>query len=190
VRNLHIGPELLPVVILGAAAVAFLAAAPVARRRGVAVAGRRASQVLLVGAMVAVLVVTLPAGPIPDGLATERSVNLAPGVEITRFLNLADRHVGLLNVIGNIAMFVPVGFFAVSGLRMGVVVATNLGLVFSGLVEMVQYGLGRVADVDDILLNTAGALTGAMVAAVLCGAARGLSRLRRPGVRPMAPSGR
>jgi glycopeptide antibiotics resistance protein len=70
-------------------------------------------------------------------------VNLEPGVEIERFLNLADRGVGLLNLVGNIAMFVPVGFFAVSGLRRGVVAATNLGLVFSGCVEIVQYGLAR-----------------------------------------------
>jgi hypothetical protein len=190
VRDLHIGPELLPVVILGAAALAFLVAAPVVRRRGAAVAGRRASQVLLVGALLAVLVVTLPAGPIPGELASERSVNLAPGVEIERFLNLADRDVGLLNVVGNVAMFVPVGFLAVIGLRMGVARATLWGMVFSGCVEIVQYGLGRVADVDDILLNTMGAFIGAVVAAVLRGVARGLGRLRSASARPMASAGR
>jgi glycopeptide antibiotics resistance protein len=190
VRHLHIGPELLPVVILAAATLAFLVAAPAVRRREVGVAGRRASRVLLVGTMLAVLVVTLPAGPIPGELATERSVNLAPGVEITRSLNLADRHIGLLNVIGNIAMFVPVGFLAVIALRTGVVAATAWGLVFSGGVEIVQYGLGRVADVDDILLNTTGAFVGAVIAASLRGVGRGLSRLRTASVRPMAPSGR
>ena len=185
-----LGPELLPLVILGAAAVAFLVAAPAMRRGQSARAGRRASLVLLVGAMLAVFAVTLPAGPIPDELATERSLNLAPGVEITRFLSLTDRNVGLLNVIGNIAMFAPIGFLAVLGLRTGVVSATLLGFVFSGLVESVQYALGRVADVDDILLNTTGALLGAVTAVIVRWIATFRRRRQRRRSRPMVPSGR
>jgi glycopeptide antibiotics resistance protein len=185
-----LGPELLPLVILGAVAVAFLVAAPALRRRQSARAGRRASVVLLVGAIVAVLVVTLPAGPLPDELARERSLNLAPGVEITRSLNLANRNLGLLNLLGNIAMFVPIGFLAVLGLRTGVVSATLLGFVFSGVVESVQYALGRVADVDDILLNTTGALLGAVTAVIVRGVATFRRRRQGTRVRPMAPSGR
>jgi glycopeptide antibiotics resistance protein len=185
-----LGPELLALVVLGAVAVAFLVAAPAMRRGQPARAGRRASLVLLVGAILAVLVVTLPAGPLPDELATERSLNLAPGVEITRSLNLVNRNLGLLNVLGNIAMFVPIGFLAVLGLRTGVVSATLLGFVFSGLVESVQYALGRVADVDDILLNTTGALLGAGTAVIARGIATFHRRRQGPRARPMAPSGR
>jgi glycopeptide antibiotics resistance protein len=185
-----LGPELLPLVILGAAALAFLVAAPAMRRGQSATAGRQASLVLLVGAILAVLVVTLPAGPIPDELARERSLNLAPGVEITRFLSLTDRNVGLLNVVGNIAMFVPIGFLAVLGLRTGVMSATLLGFVFSGLVESVQYALGRVADVDDILLNTTGALLGAVTAVIVRWIATFRRRRQGRRSRRMVPSGR
>jgi hypothetical protein len=79
VPHLLLGPQLLPLVVLGAVAVAFLVASPAMRRRQSVKAGRRARVVLLLGAILAVLVVTLPAGPLPEELARERSLNLVPG---------------------------------------------------------------------------------------------------------------
>jgi glycopeptide antibiotics resistance protein len=85
---------------------------------------------------------------------------------------------------------VPIGFLTVLGLRSGIGSATMLGFVFSGSVESVQYVLGRVADIDDILLNTTGALLGAVCAVVLRRTATALRRRRGTGSRPMAPSRR
>ncbi|GAA1932895.1 VanZ family protein [Nocardioides hwasunensis] len=79
-----------------------------------------------------------------------------------------NRALGLVNIFGNVAMFVPVGWLiAVLSARRPVLVATLAGLVFSTSTEVWQMLSGMFGDVDDILLNTLGALLGAAVAAFL-----------------------
>lgn len=64
-------------------------------------------------------------------------------------------------LIGNIAMFVPIGFFSAllwhggSWMR-----STLVGFVFSVCVETFQFFIGRRTDIDDIILNTLGAFFG------------------------------
>ena len=80
-----------------------------------------------------------------------------------------------LQVALNVLLFVPFGFFVRRVLRRGVVVATLAGLATSILVEVTQatgvWGLFpcayRVLDVDDLLLNTLGALLGSVLSAPL-----------------------
>jgi glycopeptide antibiotics resistance protein len=55
-------------------------------------------------------------------------------------------------------------------------VAAAAGL--SVLVEVTQYAVGRAADIDDVLLNTAGALIGALVARIVVAAVSVLRRGR------------
>lgn len=68
---------------------------------------------------------------------------------------------GLFNIIGNIVMFLPFGFFApllwrkFNGKR-----ALALGMGITCGVECWQVFLGRVFDVDDIILNTLGVCCG------------------------------
>lgn len=72
----------------------------------------------------------------------------------------------------NVALFVPLGVVLRKAYRRGPLAVVGAGLVVSLAVEVVQYtgNLGfypcpyRIADVDDLISNTAGALLGWMVA--------------------------
>ena len=67
-------------------------------------------------------------------------------------------------IIGNLLVFAALGFFApqrfaaLASLRRVVALAASC----SALIEIAQYGLGRVSSVDDVLLNTAGAALAAL----------------------------
>ena len=64
-------------------------------------------------------------------------------------------------VVANVVIFLPVGFFpALLGRRPRWWKALATGLITSGTIETIQYFIGRSADVDDVLLNTAGVLGG------------------------------
>lgn len=71
----------------------------------------------------------------------------------------------------NVVLFLPLGFFLTVLARRGVVVATAIGAAVSSLIEFTQltglWGIYpcayRMFDVDDIIVNTLGALVGALV---------------------------
>jgi glycopeptide antibiotics resistance protein len=66
------------------------------------------------------------------------------------------------NIFGNIILFIPFTFIAVRVFRMsGFFKITGLACLLSISIEVAQYltGLG-VADIDDVILNTAGAAIG------------------------------
>ncbi|MEV8442389.1 VanZ family protein [Actinosynnema sp. NPDC051121] len=77
-----------------------------------------------------------------------------------------------LQVALNVVLFVPLGFLLRYRFRRGVVVSTAIGLLVSLAVEATQgtavFGLYpcpyRIADVDDLMTNTAGALAGWLLA--------------------------
>ncbi|MGN6273153.1 MAG: VanZ family protein [Protaetiibacter sp.] len=75
----------------------------------------------------------------------------------------------VLEVAANVAMFVPFGVLALTAYRwMRVWSATVAGFVTSGLIEGVQLFLPtRYATVSDLVANTAGALLGALLVAVV-----------------------
>lgn len=69
----------------------------------------------------------------------------------------------LLNVIGNIIAFMPVGLLVpqLSARRRGWLAVALSALVLSGSIEVLQGTLTRrVSDIDDVLLNVFGALLG------------------------------
>lgn len=69
----------------------------------------------------------------------------------------------LLNVIGNIIAFMPVGLLVpqLSARRRGWLTVALSALVLSGSIEVLQGTLTRrVSDIDDVLLNVFGALLG------------------------------
>lgn len=108
-------------------------------------------------------------------------VNLVPFQEIQRGLDNRGSS-PWRNLVGNVVLFMPFGA-SVAGLIRGrfwrrVVTATVLGAVLSASIEVAQHWGGRVADIDDIILNTAGALVGAVLAATL---AASTGATRRPG---------
>lgn len=67
----------------------------------------------------------------------------------------------LLNFVGNLAVFVPLGFFPVLLFRAGTWRRSALvGAATSVLVECGQYLVVRTTDIDDVILNTLGAICG------------------------------
>lgn len=68
------------------------------------------------------------------------------------------------NVIGNMIMFLPYGFFISYILKLDKKKAVFiLSLLISITIEVTQLIIGRVFDVDDILLNVVGGLVGYLI---------------------------
>jgi len=67
----------------------------------------------------------------------------------------------LINIVGNILVFVPIGFFACLLWRKPSFLKALLsGLLTSLVIELAQFPLERGTDIDDLWLNTLGALLG------------------------------
>jgi glycopeptide antibiotics resistance protein len=140
------------VVVLAALVVAGVAAVVRPEARGPVVLG-----ILLIGAVAVTLVVTL--GPIAPGVPAERSLNLVPLRDIRAVLRSGNAGLATLNLAGNVALFVPVGFLLALAVRRWPI-AVVLGVALSAAEEAVQYAVGRAADVDDVLLNGLGVVLG------------------------------
>ncbi len=88
-------------------------------------------------------------------------------ISIIPFYFLVDRYDGWqMNIIGNIAMFIPVGIvWPICFRKLDTVKKTVLaGAGFTLFIELTQlFCLGRHTDVDDLFLNTLGVAIGACV---------------------------
>ncbi len=90
------------------------------------------------------------------------SNNFIPFKEILRY-SFGSR-LFIKNIIGNMVMFVPYGFFVSYYSK-----STNLKntfllvLIASLVIEFTQIAIGRVFDVDDIILNVLGGLIGYLI---------------------------
>ena len=94
------------------------------------------------------------------------SNNFIPFREIFRY------HIGsrlfLKNVLGNVLLFMPFGFFSSYYLKFKRPwVILGLTLVTSFSIEVIQMSIGRVFDVDDILLNIVGGYFGYLIYSVI-----------------------
>jgi len=93
------------------------------------------------------------------------------------------REPAFLQIVLNVMLFIPLGYFVRVVLHRGVVVATGLGLGVSLLIELTQrtgvwnlYDCAyRLFDVDDLLINTLGATVGSLLSLLVV-------RRRRPEV--------
>jgi len=124
---------------------------------------RRARAGWLLGLCIAgVLAVTLVGGSSEPAV-----VNVEPGHTI--IMELYDLHpLGVFNIFGNVAMFAPVGWLIVLVLeRWRLVLATVIGVALSAAIEVTQLFVGRVSDIDDVILNGLGAMLGACVGLLL-----------------------
>lgn len=87
------------------------------------------------------------------------SSNFTPFKEILRYPIFSISFVK--NVIGNLIMFLPYGFFISFFLDLNKKrIILFLSLIVSLTIEITQLMIGRVFDVDDILLNVLGGLLG------------------------------
>ncbi|MDI9469887.1 MAG: VanZ family protein [Bacillota bacterium] len=92
-----------------------------------------------------------------------RIANLVPLVESLLMLRQAPLPISLYNLIGNFALLLPLGIFLPQldrKWRSGVAVFACGGMLSLGI-ETLQWLTGcRIFDIDDILLNSLGALAG------------------------------
>lgn len=147
------------------------------RRRGLASGGAREAGALLLGMFSGGMAV-LTLCPFPSwlwaGLQGYWTPYIGgPGLSLARRVNLIPFSQGdrLFNIIGNVVMFLPFGFLAAllwrgwTGRR-----ALCAGLGITVCIECWQVFIGRVFDIDDIILNTLGVFFGFLLW-------RGLGRL-------------
>jgi len=89
-------------------------------------------------------------------------INLIPFKEMFRYE--IGSYKFLKNIIGNILLFVPYGFFSSYYLN-NRKIGTNvlLCLIATFCIESIQYYIGRVFDIDDIILNVLGGFIGCLL---------------------------
>lgn len=88
--------------------------------------------------------------------------NLIPFKEMFRY-NITSK-LFIKNIIGNILLFMPFGLFVTAYLDVRHVTPTViLTLISSISIEIVQKLIGRVFDVDDIILNVLGGFLGSVI---------------------------
>ena len=110
-----------------------------------------------------------------SGVMDEYHYNLKPFQEIKRFWQYREQ-LGLssvLNLLGNVLIFLPFGFFETMASRRTSFWGTLMdGFLVSLLVEAFQFvsKVGRF-DVDDLILNTAGVIIGYLLF-LICGTMR------------------
>lgn len=88
--------------------------------------------------------------------------NYVPFKEIFRY-SIGSRKF-IKNILGNIMLFIPYGFLSSYLLKNKKISVTFiLTLIASCTIEIVQYYIGRVFDIDDIILNVIGGITGGLL---------------------------
>lgn len=94
------------------------------------------------------------------------SSNFIPFKEMLRY-EIGSR-LFLKNILGNIVMFMPYGFFVGYFLKLEKpTVAVVLTVIVSTTIETIQLMIGRVFDIDDILLNIVGGIMGCYMFTIL-----------------------
>ena len=83
-------------------------------------------------------------------------------------------------VLGNILLFVPLGYFATHYCKLkGVVSITIISMLSSATIEIVQHFIDRSVDIDDVILNVFGGIIGFLIYRLLIKIESKLPRLFR-----------
>ena len=98
-------------------------------------------------------------------IVTSQDVSGVHGINVTLFKELTRYEVGsklfYRNIIGNIMMFIPFGFFSSYYLKLNrKTFIFFLTLIISIVIELIQLKIGRAFDIDDIILNIVGTFLG------------------------------
>ena len=131
-------------------------------RRRQAPAGRPGRELLRNALFVYGLSVTyVTQFPLIIWLDAARTFNWKPFLEMTWLL--VNPAIGFINIVGNIVMFIPLGFLVplLDRRHDSFGRIALLGLICSAAIESLQYlTASRSADIDDLMLNTLGAVIG------------------------------
>ena len=103
-----------------------------------------------------------------------RTAPISKRVELMPFYNYADIWNGvdfkrtLMEVLLNIALFVPIGFLLGGMMQKGVVKVLLIGCVLSTLIELLQLATGRgLCETNDVIHNSVGCILGYCLAMLL-----------------------
>ena len=101
-------------------------------------------------------------------IVTSQDVPGEHGINITLFKELTRYELGsrlfYKNIIGNIALFMPFGFFTSYYLKLDRKrFVLFLTMVVSIVIEFIQLKIGRAFDVDDVILNVLGGFLGYVI---------------------------
>lgn len=101
-------------------------------------------------------------------LLTKVELNHGSGFNIIPFTEILRYEVGsklfYYNVIGNILIFVPFGYFIADYVKSkNIFPALFISGIVSVTVEFVQLNIGRSFDIDDIILNIIGGIIGYLI---------------------------
>lgn len=98
-------------------------------------------------------------------ISTRENINLIPFRTIRSFFLTFTLDAFLINIVGNIVMFLPWGFGVVllwkKNQSLGRVIA--LSFLLTAFIETSQLFIGRSVDVDDLILNFIGGCAGAVL---------------------------
>lgn len=88
--------------------------------------------------------------------------NIVPFKEIFRYT--VGSRLFIKNIIGNILLFLPYGYFAAYYLNAKKIwPIAILTFIVSLTIELVQLNIGRTFDIDDVILNTCGGILGLFI---------------------------
>lgn len=91
------------------------------------------------------------------------NINLDPFRFIEHTMS-ASRTYFLVNVLGNIAFFIPIGLLTPILFKgNSLIVSVGTGFMYSLSIELLQIPILRATDVDDLILNTTGAVIGYII---------------------------
>ena len=105
-------------------------------------------------------------------LVTKDDLNYLSGNNFVLFKEMFRYKLGTRlfyrNIVGNVIMFVPYGFFASYYIDLKNPIKAFLIVLFASVsIELTQLAIGRVFDVDDILLNVFGGMLGFLIYFIL-----------------------
>ncbi len=93
-----------------------------------------------------------------------RQLAIMPFQSIMKYYNSGNIWASILNVIGNIVVFIPFGIYLMLYTKKNTSVKATTTVFFTSLsVEVIQFVLDiGIADVDDIILNVIGGIVGVL----------------------------
>lgn len=101
-------------------------------------------------------------------LLTRSELNHMSGYNLVPFTEIFRYPIGstnfYFNVIGNIVMFIPFGYFISTYIKPKKILPILIvSVISSSTIEFVQLCIGRSFDVDDIILNALGSIIGFLI---------------------------
>lgn len=89
-------------------------------------------------------------------------INLIPFATIRSYIKYSGIFHALLNILGNVVLFIPIGFiFPLILIRYrDIKKIAVLSISISLFIEFIQFFVGRSCDIDDLILNFVGGIIG------------------------------